>query len=135
MSTEENKALVRRYWEEVWNQGDLDLIEELFAPDFFEEQKYFISRTLQAFSESHVTIDDMLADGDKVITRYTWRAVHSKVWDLELEGISMAVPPTGQAIWDRGITIFCIANGRITKYWSEWTKLELAQQLGAIATS
>ena len=98
MSAEANKALVRRYWEEVWNQGNLAMIEDLFSPQLIEGQKYFVSRTLQAFSHSHVTIEDMIAEGDKVATRYSWQAVHLGVWDVMLKGLSMAVPPTGNQV-------------------------------------
>ncbi len=134
MSVDANVALVLRYWEEVWNWGNLALLEELFAPDQVEGRHYFISRTLQAFSDSHVTIDDVIAAGDKVVVRYSWRAVHTGVWNLALEGIPMNVPPTGKLVWDRGIGIFQIANGKIIDGWSEWTKLELVQQLGVVPT-
>lgn len=133
MGTESNKDLVRKYWEEVWNRGNLDLIEELFAPDLWAHQKTFIGKTRAAFADSRVTIDDMIAEGDKVVTRYSWRAVHEKAWDMTLSDLSMRVDPTGQAVWDRGIAIHQIAEGKIIASWSEWTKLELAQQLGAIA--
>jgi predicted ester cyclase len=132
MSAVENKALVRRYWEEVWNQGNLALIEDLFSPQLIEGQKYFVSRTLQAFSHSHVTIEDMIAEGDKVATLYSWQAVHQGVWDVMLKGLSMAVPPTGKQVRDRGIAIFRVADGKLAENWSEWTELELAQQLGVI---
>ena len=132
MSAEDHKALVRRVWEDVWNQGRLDLLPELFAPELVEGQRFFVSRTLQAFSGSHVTIEDMLAEGDKVVTRYSWRATHSGVWDMHLADMPMDVPPTGKQVWDRGIAIARIADGKIADMWAEWTKLELAQQLGAV---
>ena len=135
MSVEANKWLVQRYWEEVWNQGNLAAIAELCAPALAEGQHYFVSRTLQAFSDSVVTIDDMIAEGDKVATRYTWQAVHRAVWEIELAGLSMAVPPTNKAVWDRGIAIFRVADGRLVENWSEWTVLELAQQLGVLPGS
>ncbi len=67
-----------------------------------------------------------------MVVRYSWQAIHTDVWELELEGIPMNVSPTGKSVWDRGIAIFQIADGKIVDGWSEWTKLELAQQLGAI---
>ena len=134
MDTERNKHLVRRYWEEVWNQGNLALIPDLIASDMVDGQYYFLSRTLRAFAESVVTIEDMIAEGDKVVTRYRWDAVHRAVWDMELGGISMAVPPTNKRVWDRGIAIFRVADGKLVENWSEWTMLELAQQLGAISS-
>lgn len=132
---EDNVQVVQRYWEEIWNQGRLELIETYCAPDLVESRRYFINRTRQAFSDSHVTIEDVIAAGEKVVVRYSWRGVHTGVWDLELEGIPMNVPPTGKAVWDRGIAIFQVMEGRIVAQWSEWTKLELAQQLGVAPRS
>jgi predicted ester cyclase len=132
MSIEANKRLVQRYWDEVWNQGNLAVLRELFAPALVAGQHYFISRTLQAFADSQVTIDDIIAEDDKVVTRYSWRAVHRAVWEMELAGLSMAVPPTHKAVWDHGIAIFRIADGKLVENWSEWTVLELAQQLGVL---
>ena len=133
---EANKAIVRRYWEEVWNQGKLELIDELQAPDYDRDgQRLFISSIHKGFSASKVTIEREIAEGDVVVTHYTWRAVHTGVWDIELEGLSMAVPPTGKKIWDEGITIFRIAEGQIVETWTAWTKLELAQQLGVVPSS
>ena len=135
MSTKENKILVQRYWEEVWNQGNLVLIDEFFAPPLIDGQKYFISRTLQAFSDSRVTIEDMIAEGDKVVVRYSWQATHTSVWDITLSNLAMNIAPTSKQVWDRGIAIFRIADGKIVENWSEWTKLELAQQLGVVPTA
>jgi len=133
---EQNKALVRRYWEEVWNGGDLPLLDELISnPAVAERSRTFISKTLSAFSHSHVTIDDEIAEGDRVVTRYSWEAEHTGEWDLALSDFPMNLAPTGRRVWDRGIAIFLVTDGRIADQWSEWTKLELAQQLGAITSS
>jgi len=133
MSIEANKRLVQRWWEEVWNQGNLAAIADFYAPDLVDARHAFISRTLHAFADSVVTIDDIIAEGDKVVTRYNWRAVHRRVWEVELAGLSMAVPPTNKAVWDRGIAIHRVADGKLVDNWSEWTKLELALQLGTIS--
>jgi predicted ester cyclase len=135
VSLEENKAVVRRYWNEVWNQGRLELIGELFGPEgMVQRQREFVSKTLAAFSDSHVTLVDEVAEGDRVVVRYEWRARHTGEYDLTLGGIPMGVPPTGKDVWDRGIAIFQVVDGRIVGNWSEWTQLQLAQQLGAIPT-
>ncbi len=68
------------------------------------------------------------------MTRYVWRGVHTGVWNVHLEGLPMGVPPTGSGVWDRGIAIHRVRDGRIVEGWSEWTKLELAQQLGVVQT-
>jgi predicted ester cyclase len=135
MDLDDNLALVRRFWQEVWNEGKLELLDDLFDPAVAELHRAFISRTLSAFSDSQVTIEDEIAEGDRVVTRYSWRAVHTGVWDLTLSDFPMQVPPTGKAVWDRGIGIFRISEGKVVENWVEWTKLELAQQLGAIQSS
>lgn len=132
MSAAANKALVQRYWDEVWNQGNLDLIPELFAPDLVEGQQFFLSRTLAAFSDSVVTIEELLADGDVVVTRYRWNATHTGVWDMTLADVPMSVPASGKRVWDAGIAISQIAAGKIVRNDPEWTKLELALQIGAV---
>ena len=132
MSSEANTNLVLRYWQEVWNNRNLEMIEELFAPDQVSGQHFFVSRTHQAFTDGIVTVQDIFASGDKVVTRYEWSAVHTGVWELELGDIPMSVPPTGNRVWDRGISIFQVRDGKLIAGWSEWTKLELAQQLAAI---
>jgi predicted ester cyclase len=104
-------------------------------PAVAERTRTFISKTLSAFSHSRVTIDDEIAEGDKVVTRYSSEAEHTDKWDLALSDFPMNVPPTGRKVWDRGIAVFLIRDGRIADQWSEWTKLELAQQLGAITSS
>ena len=132
MGVEDNKALVRRYWEEVWNAGKLELLPDLFPREHVEGQRFFVGRTMSAFSESRVAVADLIAEGDQVVTRYDWTAAHTGVWDVDLAGVSMAVPPTGRRIWDRGIALSRIDGGLIVDMPSEWTMLELAQQLGAV---
>ena len=132
MSAGTNQAIVRRYWDEVWNQGNLDLIPDLFAPELVEGQKFFLSRTLAAFSDSVVTVEETLVAGAVVVTRYRWDATHTGVWDMTLADVPMNVPPTGKRIWDAGIATWHIADGKIVRNDSEWTKLELALQIGAV---
>src|SRR5258708_2421822 len=95
MSTEENKALVRRLIEEVWNQGNLAIFDELYAPDFIfhdpglpqvrtrEEDKQWIARILKAFSDFHITIDDLIAEGDQVVVRLTARGTGASSCDRQ----------------------------------------------------
>src|SRR5438105_9961827 len=133
MSLEENKALVLRYWEEVWNQGNLAVLGQLFGSDaVVQRQRTFVSKTLAAFASSQVTVTDLIAEGDKVVVRYEWRGVHTGVYDLTLSGVPMNLPPTGKEVWDRGIQINYIADGKIVDSVAEWTKLELAHQIGAL---
>ncbi len=71
-----------------------------------------------------------------MVTRYNFQgAVHTGVFEATVVGLSMAVPPTGKVIEDHGICICRIAHGKIVEVWAEWSKLELAQQLGVVPTS
>ena len=101
MSIEENKALVRHFFEEVLNQGRLALIDELAAPDFVyhnasttiqgrEPYKQFLSMYFTVGPDLHFTIEDEVAEGDKVVTRYTTRGTHL--------GPFMGIPPTGKHV-------------------------------------
>ena len=131
----ENKALERRYWEEVWNQGKLDLISEFMTPEIIDLRAHrdFIAGWRKACPGSRIVIDALIAEDDFVVTRYHCQgAVHTGVWEESLLGLSMAVPPTGKEIQDTGITISRISNGKIVERWSEWSTLKVAQQLGVV---
>ena len=130
--TASNKALVLRYWEEVWNEGKLALIEEFLAPEVGNPDgvRAFISGWREAFPGSRVVLDAVVAEGDLVVTRYHCRGnVHTNTWEASLQGLSMAVPPTSKEIPDHGIAIFQVTDGKIVKTWAEWNQLEVAQQL------
>src|SRR5262245_28874871 len=84
MSEEQNKAIVRRFFEEVWNQQKENVIDEIFAPTLVlngqsitrDALKQCLATRRTAFSDIHVTVDDQVAEGEKVSTRRTWRAIH-----------------------------------------------------------
>jgi steroid delta-isomerase-like uncharacterized protein len=133
MSAEENKALARRAWEIV-SQDDLDRIEEVYAPDLvwhepdqevrgIEEGKQYVSEALTAFPDAQVSVEDVIAEGDKVVTRYTIRATHQGV--TEEYG-----PPTGKRVELKGITIHRIEGGKIVDEWERYDNLSILQQLG-----
>lgn len=136
MSIDENKALVHRWVEEVWNRGNLDLLEELYAPAWvghFPQDTDVtgaaghrqLGRAFQAaFPDAHYTVEDLVAEGDRVASRYTMRATHRG----ELGGI----PPTGRAVALTGINIHRIAGGKIAEQWAQYDMLGLLQQLGAM---
>jgi len=139
MSTEENKALVRRLIEEVWNQGNLAVFDELYAPDFIfhdpglplvrtrEEDKQWIARILKAFSDFHITIEDLIAEGDQVVVRLTARGTNTG--DL---GAQAPHPATGKHVTITGNVIARIANGQFVEIWHQVDWLGLFQQLGLI---
>jgi steroid delta-isomerase-like uncharacterized protein len=133
MSAEENKALARRSWEIV-NQKNLDLIEELYAPDLlwhepdgdihgYEQAKQSSSNYFAAFPDLTHTVEDVIGEGDKVVTRYTIRGTHKGA--TEDFG-----PPTGRHIELEGISIHRFEDGKIVEEWEQYDNLSVLQQLG-----
>jgi hypothetical protein len=136
MPTEAHKAIIRRWYEEVWNQKHLALLEELYAPTWVghfpqglelrgpTDHQRFGAVFTAAFPDAVYTIEELLAEGDRVASRYAVRATHQG----ELRGIA----PTGQEVVSTGINIHRLAGGRIVEQWSQYDLLGLLQQLGAI---
>lgn len=135
MSTEENKAIVRRGIETVWHQKQVTNAEDHLAPDFvnhdpartiqgLEQYKPFVTGYLTAFPDLHFTIEDQIAEGDKVVTRWTARGTH--------QGSFMGIPPTGKQATVTGITIDRFANGKIVESWYNFDALGLMQHLGVV---
>ena len=129
--SEENKALARRAWEAVKNP---DRLEEVYAADVvwhepdreihgIEEAKQFVSMYRTAMPDVNVTVEDMIAEGDKVVTRVTLRGTHQG----ETEEFG---PPTGRQIVGEGITISRIEGGKIVEEWDAYDNLTTLQQLG-----
>jgi len=134
MSTEENKANSRRLVERI-NQGDLTVIDELCAPNHVshnppntthgsEEYKQSFALLLTAFPDLHFTIEDQLAEGDKVATRLTWTGTH--------KGAFRGIPPTGKHVTMTGMTISHWVGGKSDEVWANSDSLGLLQQLGVI---
>ncbi len=138
MSAEEHKAIVRRVIEEGWNQGNLAVFDEANAPEYVdhaaipgqgpgaEGYKQAVQMTRAAFPDLHLTIDDMIAEGDQVVTRWTARGTH--------QGALLGIPPTGKPVTITGIDILRIANGKVVERWAEDNGLALMQQLGVVPT-
>jgi steroid delta-isomerase-like uncharacterized protein len=135
MSTEQNKAQVRRLTEEVWNQGNFAVLDELFATDYVghessttiqgqEGARQFISLYRSAFSDIHFTIEDMIAEGDKVVARWSVTGTH--------DGNLLGIPPTGKHTTGTGITIIRFVEGKDVEDWVNWDALGLMQQLGVV---
>jgi steroid delta-isomerase-like uncharacterized protein len=138
MSTEENKALVRRIYEE-WNKGKeaaMAAIEELYAPDYvfhvtgvFPDldrvgYKQMTPAFFTAFPDIHYTLEDLIAEGDKVVSRWTFRGTH--------QGEFMGMPPTGKQVSVTGIEIDRIEDDKFVESWANSDHLGLMQQLGVI---
>ena len=132
MSAEEHKALVRRFFEEIVNGGNLAVADEIFAPTFpggLEPVKATASMWRTVFPDLQLTIEDMIAEGDNVVARLTIRGTHQGELKSQMLG---TIAPTGrQATWT-GIDIFRIAGGRIVERWNERDLVGLLQQLGVI---
>jgi steroid delta-isomerase-like uncharacterized protein len=136
MSSEENKALMRRFLEEVFNKKNLAAIDEFIAPDHVdhtlppflpttpEGTKRAIGMFLTAFPDVHLTVEDMVAEGDKVVTRYTSRGTQ--------KGAFVGMPPTGKQITVSSVIIARIADGKIVEEWGLDDQMGMLQQLGVI---
>lgn len=135
MSVEANKVNNRRFYEEVWNGGNLAVIDELVASNAVfrdpattlhgpEGFKQYVTMYRTAFPDTHFTIEDEIAEGEKVVTRWTARGTHKG----ELQGI----PPTGKQVAVTGIVINQLSNGKVVEGWSNFDALGMLQQLGVI---
>ncbi len=125
MSVEENKALVRREQAELWNHtGNLDAAAELFAPDRVEDAKQQAASIRRGFPDLESTIEDLIAERDKVVAHWRAQATH--------QGEYMGIPPTGNRVNFRGISIYRIEGGQIAESWNVSDLLGLMQQLGAV---
>jgi len=137
MSTEQNKALFRRAMEEVFNRGNISLVDELIAPDFVEHEELppgipagpegvkQLSTTFRgAFPDFKATIDDIIAEGDKVVTRSTWSGTH--------KGEFMGIAPTGKSVSFGVIDIVRFAGGKFVEHWGRMDDMGMMQQLGVI---
>jgi len=133
--SEENKALAQRSWEIV-SQRNPDLLEEVYVADIvwhepdqdvqgLEEAKQFYSMYLSAFPDLHATAEDVMAEGDKAITRWTIRGTHQG----EIEEFG---PATGKQVEIKGITIHRIEGGKIVEEWERYDNLSVMRQLGLV---
>jgi len=135
MSIEENKSIVRRFFEVGPSRGDLQAANELLAPGFVLHVPLPCSPGVQgidevifacraAFEGLQVTVEDMVAEEDMVAARFTARGVH--------KGPFMGLPPTGKPITMTGMEVFRLENGKIAELWGEANLIGLMQQLGIL---
>ena len=136
MTSEQNKAIVRRAFEEPW-KGNLDVIDELIAKDYIGHDpanpeplrgpagvKEFISTYRAAFPDARITVEQQLAEGDLVATRWTGRGTH--------EGELMGISPTGKRVTVSGLTISRLEGGKIVEEFQNWDTFGMMQQLEAV---
>jgi len=125
MSAEENKAVVRREQEELWNHtGDLDSAEELYAAGQAEAAKQEAANFRQGFPDVISTIEDLIAEGDKVVARWRSRATH--------QGEYMGIAPTGKEVEFTGISFYRVEGGKIVQSRNIEDQLGLMRQIGVV---
>ncbi len=139
MSTTDNKALIRRWFEEVWNKGRAGAIDEMFAADGVanglsdesdeplrgpDDFKTFFYKFRDAFPDIEVAVEDTIAEGDKVAARCVVRGRH--------QGDSLGFAATRKSIEFTGIAIVRIRDGQIVEAWNNFDFMSMFQQLGAI---
>jgi steroid delta-isomerase-like uncharacterized protein len=133
--SEQNKAIVRRLFEELWNKGNLSVADQLFSPNYAhhdpstpdfgrgpesERKRATLYRT--AFPDLQLTIEDIIAEGETVMARWSCRGTHKG----DLSGIA----PTGKQFTISGVTIARLTNGKLAEGYVNWDALGLMQQLG-----
>ena len=137
MSAEENKALVRRFVDEFWTEGNAATADELMAPDAeihmptgevvdLDGLKGFASTWRESFPDWNSTFEELIAEGDRVAERWTGRGTHRG----ELQGI----PPTGKRVEVPGSDFYRIVGGKIVEFRGQLDMMRLMQQLGVIAS-
>ena len=135
--SEGNKFVIRRSFEELWNKGNLSVADELFAPNYThhdpstpdvgrgpesEKKRATLYRT--AFPDLKLTIEDIIAEGETVMARWSCRGTHKG----DLSGIA----PTGKQFTISGVTIARLTNGKLAEGYVNWDALGLMQQLGVV---
>lgn len=138
MSTEENKALTRHFYQAFWNEQNWGIVEEVIAADYLDHSlpaglppgregfKLFATVYFTAFPDLQVTVEDVMAEGEKVVVRWTARGTH--------RGELMGIPPTGKQITVTGTEIIKVTAGKYTERWASYDQLGLLQQIGVIPT-
>ena len=132
-----NETVVKRWWEELWNRGDLGVADTIIASEFTNHDpaspwappgidgcKTLVTGYRTVFPDIHFTIEQQVAAGDSVVCH--WRCSGTHRGDL------MGVPPTGKTIETEGISILHLANGKIRHQTTIWDALGLMQQIGAV---
>jgi steroid delta-isomerase-like uncharacterized protein len=132
----DNKAIIRRLYEEVFNKGNLALVEELFSPTYVRHDpaipelrgltgaKQICTMIRTAFPDIHCTLEDLVAEGDKVVLRWSARATH--------QGDFVGVAGTGKPVTMSGTETWLIREGKLQEEWAHWDTLGLLRQVGVI---
>ncbi len=139
MSVEDNKAMYRRLIEEGFNRGDDAIIDEIMSPDFVEHEpipvqasgregvRQYFAMMRSASPDFHITIENVLGEGDLVAARVTARGTQT--------GLLMGIPPTGKQVTLEVMDLCRFAGGRMVEHWGVGDNLGMMQQLGVIPAS
>lgn len=127
MSTLENKELVRRYNEEIWNEHNLEKASVFIGDDLLEEAIEHVRQFLTAFPDVHISIKDMIAEEDKVVASLVATATNT--------GSFAGQPPTGKKVEIHSIRIYRIANNKLVDTWAMQDRLGLMEQLGFLSSA
>jgi steroid delta-isomerase-like uncharacterized protein len=135
--SEHNKAIVRRLFAELWNNGNLPVADEIYSPNYAhfdpstpdfgrgpDSEKRRVALYRGAFPDIHLTIEDVIAEGETVMTRWSCRGTH--------KGDFNGLVPTGKHITISGVTVARVSNGKIAEGYVSWDALGLMQQLGVV---
>lgn len=136
MSTEQNKKLSNLINEDIISQGNLSLADAIISPDYVDHNappgipsgipgfKQGVELYRTAFPDLKINVEDMIAEGDEVVTRWTATGTHI--------GELMGIPPTGKKVLVTGISIDRCVNGKVLEHWDVFDQLGMMQQLGVI---
>jgi steroid delta-isomerase-like uncharacterized protein len=138
MTVAANKALIYRYYDEVWNQKNLAVLDDIIDPDQIRYEagtvrelvgpdavKQFIQIFITAFPDLHFSVKDVIAEHDRVATRWTFQGTH--------HGYLRDIPPTGNSVIIPGISFARIANNKFVEYWTSWDAFLLLNELEVFA--
>ena len=136
MSADESKALIRRFYEEVWDKGNSDVVYEVFADDYVRHdlrptaalpgpagQKKIADDFRAAFPDLRVTVDLIVSDGEFVVGRWTASGTHLGAWG--------GLEPTGRRATFSAANIFRLENGKVVEIWNHRDDFGLAEQIGS----
>ena len=135
METKQYKLLANQVWEEIWHQGNLHRIDDLFTADFvrhdpgrelhgIEQNRQFIASLRKAFPDGRFTVEDQIAENDKIVVRYRFKGTHL--------GDFQGMPPTQRQVSYSAILIYRISDGKIAEQWTELDLLGFLRQLGIL---
>ena len=139
MSAEENVQIMRRWFQEVWNEGRIETIHELFSPQGVahgqetpeaelhgpKEFEGFVRKIRSAFPDMQLAVEDVFATGDKGVLRWSGVMKHT--------GDAMGTPGSGRTVRLRGMTLARFADGKVVESWDNWDQLGMLQQIGAVS--